>query len=508
MSAETMDLATTAARPGAVQALHPWKWPRGMWRGDRTSVAPRVTLATALGAGAIATFTLQVTVVSIAYLLTGAAVAATAFATARPRPTRLQVGAVLGALALLAVAAVRGAEWLITLCVVASWVVGSVAVVGGWTWTGLALASTAVWLTPVRVTGWVRRGRARFRTGRGLKPGRVLVVTAISVALVLVFGSLFVSADPQFAELFGAVVPDVRMTNPVGRLILGFLVMGTALAAAYLRRRTPRFDALAPRPGRPVALWEWAVPLALLDLLFAVFVAVQVRVLFGGDDHVQDTDNLTYADYARQGFWQLAAVTVLTLAVIAAAVRKVNRQEAGDRLFARVLLGALCVLTLVIVASAAHRMSLYENEFGFTRLRVSVMATELWLGAVFVLLMVAGVRTSARWLPRAVLASAVVGLLGFAALDPDGYIAERNAQRYADTGDIDVGYLRGLSVDAVPALDRLPEPARSCALIGMDVDDDAPWFEYNSARSRAREILRARPVGECSPDVRPASWPR
>ncbi|WP_081830349.1 DUF4153 domain-containing protein [Rhodococcus sp. UNC363MFTsu5.1] len=500
MSAETMDPAATAARPGpeTVRVGRRWQWPRGMWRPDHTSVAPRATLAFALGAGAIASLILQVTVVSIAYLLTGAAVAATAFATVRPRPTRLQIGAVLGALALLAVAAVRGAEWLITLCVVASWFVGSVALVGGWTWTGLALASIALWFTPVRVTGWVRRGRARLRTGRGVKPGRVAAVAAISAVLVLVFGSLFVSADPQFAELFGAVVPDVRVTNPVGRLILGFLVMGAALAAAYLRRRTPRFDAMAPRPGRPVARWEWAVPLGLLDLLFAGFVAVQLRVLFGGDGHVQDTDNLTYADYARQGFWQLTAVTVLTLVVIAAAVRKVDRQAAGDRLYARLLLGVLCVLTLVIVASAVHRMSLYESEFGFTRLRVSVMATELWLGAVFVLLIVAGVRLSARWLPRAVLASAAVGLLGFAALNPDGYIAERNAQRYADTGDIDVEYLRSLSVDAVPALDRLPEPARSCALIGMDVDDGAAWYEYNHARSRAREILRARPVGECT----------
>ncbi|MFC7447453.1 DUF4153 domain-containing protein [Rhodococcus daqingensis] len=498
MSAETIARAETMTGHGSERVMRRRQWPRGIWPYDRTSVAPRATLASALAAGAIAALTLQVTVVSIAYLLTGVAVAVTAFATVRPRPTRAQAGAVLGALALLAVAVVRGAEWLIALCVVASWVVGSVALVGGWTWTGLAFASIALWLTPARVTGWVRRGRARLRTGRGVKPGRVAAVAAISVVLVLVFGSLFVSADPQFAAVFGAVVPDVRVTNPVGRLVLGFLVMGTALAAAYLRRRTPRFDALAPRPGRPIARWEWAVPLALLDLLFAGFVAVQVRVLFGGDGHVQDTDDLTYADYARQGFWQLTAVTALTLVVIAVAVRRVDRQRAGDRRCARLLLGALCVLTLVIVASAVHRMSLYENEFGFTRLRVSVMAAELWLGTVFVLLLVAGVRMSARWLPRAVLASAAVGLLGFAALNPDGYIAERNAQRYADTGDIDVGYLRGLSVDAVPALDRLPEPVRSCALIGIDVDDDPGWFEYNAARSRAREILRARPVGECT----------
>ncbi|WP_233281785.1 DUF4153 domain-containing protein [Prescottella equi] len=492
MTAPTTSPPKTASDDGL------WHWRRDVWRRDRTSMVPRATLVAALGAGVIATLILQTSVVSIAYLLTGAAVAVTAFANVRPRPTAFQLATVAGALALLAVAAVRGAEWLVALCVVASWVVGSVALVGGWTWTGLALASVALWLTPVRLVGWVERGRNRLSIGTGVKPGRVIAVTAISVALVALFGSLFVSADPEFGRLFESVVPDVRVSNPLGRLLVGCFVAVAALAAAYLRRRPPTFDALAPRPGRPAARWEWAVPLALLDTLFAGFVAVQVRVLFGGDRHVQDTDGLTYANYARQGFWQLAAVTVLTLLVVAVAVRKVDRGSVGDRVSARLLLGMLCVLTLVIVASAVHRVSLYESEFGFTRLRLAVMAAELWLGVVFVLLIAAGIRMSARWLPRAVLVSAAVGLLGFAAINPDGYIAERNVQRYADTGDIDVQYLRGLSVDAVPALDQLPEPARSCALWSIVVDDEPAWFEYNAARSRAQEILRARPVGPCS----------
>ncbi|WP_433605948.1 DUF4153 domain-containing protein [Prescottella agglutinans] len=489
--------APTTLAPEVAEDVGLTLWPRAVWRPDRTSLAPRATMAAALGAGALAALTVQTAAASIAYLLTGAAVAATALATVRPRPTPLQVATVLGALALLAVSAVRGADWLVALCVVASWAVGSIALVGGWTWTGLAFASLALWFTPPRVAGWVRRGRARARTGRGVKPGRVVAVTAISVALVALFGSLFVSADPEFGRLFDAAMPDVRVTNPVGRLLLGFLVALTALAATYLRRRTPSFDALAPGPGRSVARWEWAVPLALLNVLFAGFVAVQVRVLFGGQRHVRDTDGLTYANYARQGFWQLAAVTVLTLAVVAIAVRKVDRGSVADRVLARVLLGLLCGLTLVIVASAVHRMSLYENEFGFTRLRLGVMATELWLGVVFVLLLGAGVRFSGRWLPRAVLASAAIGLLGFAALNPDGYIAERNVQRYADTGRLDVAYLQRLSVDAVPALDRLPEPARSCALLGVDVGGSAAGFDYNAARARAHEILEARPIGPC-----------
>jgi hypothetical protein len=237
--------------------------------------------------------------------------------------------------------------------------------------------------------------------------------------------------------------------------------------------------------------------LVLLDVLFAAFVAVRLRVFFGGDGHVLGTDNLTYAGYARQGFWQLSAVTVLTLLVIAIAVRRIDTTEPRDRRLARASLGPLCLLTLVVVASAVHRMSLYENVFGFTRLRLGVMATELWFGVVFVLLLVAGIRMTGRGLPRAVLASAVLGTLAFAAVNPDAYIADRNVQRYGETGSIDVIYLRGLSVDAVPALDRLPEPVRSCALLGIGVGGDASGFAYNAARSRAAQILRERPVGTC-----------
>lgn len=62
-------------------------------------------------------------------------------------------------------------------------------------------------------------------------------------------------------------------------------------------------------------------------MLFLGFVAVQLRVLFGGDRHVLTTDDLTYAEYARQGFWQLLAVTGLTLLVIAVALRKAARRR-------------------------------------------------------------------------------------------------------------------------------------------------------------------------------------
>ncbi|CAN5694417.1 hypothetical protein BH18ACT13_BH18ACT13_11700 [soil metagenome] len=101
-------------------------------------------------------------------------------------------------------------------------------------------------------------------------------------------------------------------------------------------------------------------------MLFLVFVVVQVTVLFGGHDHVLETAGLAYAEYARQGFWQLIVAAVLTLAVIAAAARVAQPHHAAEKTLLRALLGTLCVLTIVIVASALHRLDLYEEAFGLT----------------------------------------------------------------------------------------------------------------------------------------------
>jgi hypothetical protein len=211
---------------------------------------------------------------------------------------------------------------------------------------------------------------------------------------------------------------------------------------------------------------------------------------------VLETDGLTYADYARGGFWQLLVVTGLTLVVVAGAIRWAPRDTRVDRVLIRVVLGALSALTLIIVASALHRMDLYADTYGLTRLRVLVALCELWLGVVFLLVMIAGIRLRARWLARAVVGAGVLALLGLVAVNPDGLIADRNIARFERGQNIDTVYLAGLSADAVPALDRLSAEERDCALgpIAGELDrkpDD--WRGWNYGRSHARAILMADP---------------
>jgi uncharacterized protein DUF4153 len=404
----------------------------------------------------------------------------------------------VAALALLAVGAFRAAEWLFGLCLFGAAVATVLAITNGRTVRGMAMGALLVPAAGWRGLAWAQRGLARLR-GRTRSTVRLGPTITITAVVLLVFGALFASADAVFSRLLGFAVPDVDAGSTLRWIVLfggaGSLVLG----AAFLLLSPPTVD--RPEFGRrQVRLFEWTVPVGALVGLFASFVGVQLTVLFGGVTYVLGDDGPTYAEYARGGFWQLLVVTALTLLVIGVVARLAPRETPVERWCLRGLLGALAVLTLVIVASALFRMHTYQEAYGFTRLRVLVSVAELWLGLVFLLVLAAGIRLRAGWLPRAVVATGIAALLALAVLNPDRFIAERNLDRWYAGEQLDEAYLGGLSADAVPALVCLPEPQRSDVLRRIRADlaeEPSDWRRGNLARAIASAALTAQPVA-CS----------
>ena len=158
----------------------------------------------------------------------------------------------------------------------------------------------------------------------------------------------------------------------------------------------------------------------------------------------------------------------------------------------RGLVGCLCVLTLVIVASAIRRLHLYEDAFGLTRARRAAETFSAAVGALFVLVLVAGLAPAVRARFAAIaVAGGALGLLAFSLSNPDGRVAARNVERWRDTGQLDVAYVQSLSADAVPALAQLPEPLRGRVLAPYRrrVAAGEPWSSANRSRRNARAIL-------------------
>ncbi len=346
--------------------------------------------------------------------------------------------------------------------------------------------------------------------GRSREVRAVAIGLLVALPLLVLFGGLFAQADAGFASLVSRMQLD--FPNLVSHVVLTTVVGG--LAAGALRGATmgtPETAGLGERTASPeLGFTSAATALGALNLLFLVFVTLQVRYLFGGAAVIAETTGLTVAEYARRGFFELVTASALVLPVLLVADWATLVEGSRQRNLFRLLAGLLVALVGVLLISALQRMLLYVNAFGLTELRLYTTAFMVWLGGVFVWFTLT-VLTDGR--PRfafGALAQALVVLGALHVANPDAVIARVNLRRFSQypidyipkpqDPVPDAAYLsRTLSADAVPVLlDRLShlypgfqsEVARTL-LDRWGPQTESDWRSWNWSEWQARRLVAA-----------------
>ena len=279
----------------------------------------------------------------------------------------------------------------------------------------------------------------------------------LATPILLVFTALLASSDLVFADYLERFFAWETIDNLLsyGWRGLIILVLAWGLTGGLVYSLTQSVGEKSPDTDedfRPFSLGfiESATIITLVNALFILFGSIQVAYLFGGLSNIR-LDGFTYAEYARRGFFELVAVSVLTL-VLVLGLQWLSRRESlrQTRLF-NLLSSVMAGLVLVLLASAFLRLQLYELTYGFTQLRLYSHVFMVWLGLLFVgLVLVLWLRP--RLIPMTVVAAALGFLITLNLINPDGFIVRQNLARYQDTQDLDAQYLTTLSDDALPAL--------------------------------------------------------
>jgi len=339
--------------------------------------------------------------------------------------------------------------------------------------------------------------RERLTTGSEGSRYAVLRASLLALPLVVVFGGLFVAADAVLeSQLKSVLNPDLEGVAPHIFWFGASLLAAAGVLWAALGFEAPAApEAELPEPRRLRAL-ETGIVLGTLALLFAVFVGVQVRYLFGGSDLVQSTAGLTYAEYARRGFFELVAVAALLLPVLLA-VNWARRRDSRGTLVYRLLAVVLVLLLAVVMASALERLRIYTDAFGLTAARFYPAAFLVSLAAVFVCFLATVLRDRVGDFLWGVVVIGAVSVIAINVVAPDALIARTNTSRLDDGRSFDAVYAATLGADAVPVLvERLGRlaPADRCvvasALLREWVDADEEVRGWNYGRLKAAEAVR------------------
>ncbi len=438
-----------------------------------------------------------------------------------PRPRWPDAWLAPGALTLSIFVALRGDGTLVTLDILGAMALSGAALVsfGGLGVLERPVAGVVALAGRLAVSGVIAGKRPlaammgavpllRRRTGGG-HVAPILRGLLIAAPLVILFVILFASADAVFARIAGDLLNwHLDLGSLPGRIAWTFVV---AWLAAGLLMFVARGEDRGIDP-RAVAAWEGrgrlgsaeaVTVLVVLDLLFAGFVALQAAYLFGGRDTLE-AGGLTYADYARHGFFELLGAAFVVGGLVLAMETFVRSRT---RAYLAATIG-LVALTLAVLASAFLRLRLYQDAYGWTELRFYVLAAIIWLafGALMAIIAVATHRT--RWLLHGMLVVSVVFGMAFNIIGPVRFIADQNIERalhpelIAPGGKaaLDLFYLASLGDDAVSAiadnvctlpggLGRDASAALKNHVVELANDHSGKaWQAWNLSRERARDV--------------------
>jgi len=280
----------------------------------------------------------------------------------------------------------------------------------------------------------------------------------IAIPVVAALTALLASADP----IFSAKVNDFFILFRIEKwgeylfracyiIVLAYLLIGVILHAITASRERKLIGVEKPWLS-PFLDWiQSVIVLTAVNLVFLAFVIVQFQYFFGGQSNIV-IDGYTFAEYARKGFNELVGVTFISLALLFALTSVTKRETKNQRRSISVLGTLLVLLVVVILVSAFQRLMLYENAYGFTRIRLQTHVLMVWLGILLVATLVLELINK----PRVFGLAALLVSLGFGltlnVINPDAMIVKLNLQPDYTTQELDAQYLTTLSSDATPNL--------------------------------------------------------
>jgi hypothetical protein len=329
----------------------------------------------------------------------------------------------------------------------------------------------------------------------------------MAIPVLLIFIALLSSAD----LVFGKYVHDLMLfhLNPdivahVTKVTLVCFVFLGVYSFSFKHRQVKEHH---PSAVRHVGIIESSIVLAAVATLFLAFLIVQVTYLFGGEANIT-TQGFTYAEYARRGFFELLFVAVLTFFLVWGAEKHTSLQDRRHSILFKSLSSIVIAETLVIMISSFMRLSLYEEAYGFTTLRLYSHVFTVWLACILLLLLhkIYVVRNNQIFMTQ-VFISMIIFLVGMNVCNPDALIARKNIALAEHSVEmLDAYYLvDNLSDDAIPAIVHAYNAPHRVSNFVLDellqqikdkqLERPSPvrWQTFNLSRENAKKAIQSLP---------------
>jgi cbb3-type cytochrome oxidase subunit 3 len=355
--------------------------------------------------------------------------------------------------------------------------------------------------------------------GAGLKRGRLskgILFTLLGVLLTLpvtmgvaillrqadaAFDALWLRLNQRFTLTLTTNITQALLSLPATLYLFG-LFYGTNARKGSPKRTPEQAAALANRcrllPGAFAA--GCITPLLCMYVLFFLSQTAYFLNAFKG----LLPAGMTYAEYARRGFFELCTVSGINLVLIVTLALFARR---GAGIMRKIYTLALSLFSIALIVISLRKMLLYIGYYGLTPKRLETSWFMVFLLLVFLLNILWVFRPSFNLVRWSAAAGAVM-LLMFCYADISALIPNYNVDAYRDgrLAQLDLDILRDLGDGATPRLlevmldeemdGGLRESARmilwerASQVRRQDMDAAPDWRGWTLAGSRSDHLLR------------------
>lgn len=286
----------------------------------------------------------------------------------------------------------------------------------------------------------------------------IFIGLAVSIPIAAILMNLFMSADAVFADSMNKVIDSIGLdfTIVFWDIVFGTL-FGLFLSAMLLGLK---YSEVKPtktaKIGDSIESIIVGTFLTIINIFIITFVVFQFMYLFGGTINITASD-MTYAEYARRGFFELSAASGIIFAIALFVLIMTKKKANKLPIWIQLATVCLCLCNGVLLVSALKRMLLYVDVYGLSIKRVLT----LWFMAIIgfcLLWIVIKCFVNKIYVMKWIGITVIIGVCILSLTNTDRIIANYNVNRYLSSpqnNSIDVNYLGQLSYSAVPEIIRL-----------------------------------------------------
>lgn len=322
------------------------------------------------------------------------------------------------------------------------------------------------------------------------KGGKTILKVVIGFGLAVIPTAIVLSLlsyDSDFSKLMDTIfhIEDFNLLTHLVKLFLA-LPLGAYAYGIYISSFDKKCDKILTAASCKKSMTKMriapavTVVTAVLPVLFVyvVFFISQWKYYVSGFTGVLPK-GFSYAEYAREGFFQLCTVSVINLVILTAVSLFLKRKEGKSSVLLEILAIVFSLFTLVLISTAVAKMMMYIDCYGLTPKRVYSTWLMLVLAFIFVLIILKQFIGRLRLIAL----SLAVMVLMFSALTLSGvekFIAEYNVNRYID------GTLPIVDVDALTDLNDAS--IASQVRLYHHITDEIMSDSYNSLSVEEKEM--------------------